>query len=313
MARDKGLSISEYGIFRLDTGERVIPGRTEEDIYSMLGLPWIPPELREDRGEIEVALEGRLPTLVEERDIKGDLHVHTNASDGANTIEEMVEAAKSRGYSYIAICDHSQSLKIAGGLSEGKLRARIDEIRRMNERQQGFTVLAGAEVDIRADGTLDYPPGLLRELDIVVASIHSGFKQDKEKMTGRITSAIGTGLVDIFAHPTGRLINKRDPYNVDLERVWKAAAAQGTAMEINCSPDRLDLNDVYSRAAKEQGLKIAIDTDAHGTGDYGNIRYGLFMARRGWLEAGDVLNTMDAGALLTWLAKRRKQRVRKAA
>lgn len=305
MANARGLTISEYGIHRLDTNELVISGRSEEDIYSILGLPWIPPELREDKGEIAAAARNALPKLVEQQDIQGDLHVHTRWSDGSNTIEQMVEAARMRGYRYMAICDHTHHLKIAHGLSEHDLRKQMAEISHLNENLTDFRILTGSEVDIRRDGTLDISHGLLRQLDIVVASIHQRFKLDREQMTRRIVRAIETGLVDILAHPTGRLINQRDPYDVDLERVFQAAATYSVALEINSYPDRLDLNDTYARLAKEKGIKLVINTDAHNTGELANIRYGLAMARRGWLEPSDVINTWNLEDLLAWLQYRR--------
>jgi len=305
MANARGLTISEYGIHRLDTNELVISGQSEEDIYGILGLPWIPPELREDKGEIAAAARNALPKLVEQQDIQGDLHVHTRWSDGSNTIEQMVQAARKHGYRYMAICDHTHHLKIAHGLSEHDLRKQMAEISRLNENLRDFRILMGSEVDIRRDGTLDISHGLLRQLDIVVASIHQRFKLDREQMTRRIVRAIETGLVDILAHPTGRLINQRDPYDVDSERVFQAAAAYSVALEINSYPDRLDLNDTYARVAKEKGIKLVINTDAHNTGELANIRYGLAMARRGWLEPSDIINTWNLEDLLTWLQHRR--------
>lgn len=305
MANAKGLTISEYGVHRLDTNELVISGRSEEDIYSILGLPWIPPELREDKGEIAAAARNALPKLVEQQDIQGDLHVHTRWSDGSNTIEQMVEAARMCGYRYMAICDHTHHLKVAHGLSEHDLRKQMAEISRLNENLRDFRILMGSEVDIRRDGTLDISHGLLRQLDIVIASIHQRFKLDRDQMTRRIVRAIETGLVDILAHPTGRLINQRDPYDVDLERVFQAAAAYSVALEINSYPDRLDLNDTYARLAKEKGIKLVINTDAHNKGELANIRYGLAMARRGWLEPSDIINTWNLEDLLAWLQYRR--------
>lgn len=306
LARDLGLTINEYGVHRLDTGETVVSGRTEEEIYAALDLPWVPPELREDRGEIEAAGEGRLPKLIDTADIKGDLHMHTRASDGGNTIEEMAEAARERGYSYIAICDHSKSLTIAHGLTEERLLEQIAEIRALNRRLKGIRVLAGMEVDIRADGGLDIDKKVLRQLDIIVASVHHRHKQDREQMTQRIVRAIESGLVDILGHPTGRIINQRDPYDADMERVFEAALAHSTALEINCYPDRLDLNDILARAAKKRGLKFSIDTDSHNTSELANIRYGMAMARRGWLEPGDIVNAQPLDDLLAWLSSRRE-------
>jgi len=304
MARDAGLSISEYGVTRLGADEVVTTGRTEDDIYGALGLPWIPPELREDRGEIEAAMENRLPRLVEIDDLHGDLHMHTQASDGADTIEDMVEAAKARGYCYVAICDHSEMQRIAHGMPPEKLLAQIERVRTLNRRLKDFRVLIGAEVDIRKDGSLDYDASVLERLDIVVASIHQRYKMSREQMAERIVRALSTGMVDIFAHPTGRLISSRPPYEVEMDRVFEAALAKSVALEINCNPDRLDLNDIYVRAAKERGIKLSIDTDAHGTEELANIRYGLAMARRGWAEPSDVINARQLDALLDWLHSR---------
>jgi DNA polymerase (family X) len=307
LANDKGLTINDYGVSRLDSGEMVTPGRTEDDIYEAIGLPWIPPELREDRGEIEAAREGRLPRLVEQDDIKGDLHMHTTASDGANSLEQMAEAARARGYRYIAVCDHSKSLGIANGLSPERLLKRIERVRELNEKLDGFRVLVGSEVDILSDGRLDYECELLEKLDIVVASIHHRYRQDRDKMTARVVRALETGFVDILAHPTGRLINQREPLDMDMDRVFEVAKAHSTAMEINCYPDRLDLNDIYARSAKDHGLKLSIDTDAHMTPELANIRFGLAQARRAWLEPSDTLNTWPLDDLLTWLQVRRSR------
>lgn len=304
MARDKGLSISEHGVFRIDTGERVVAGAMEDEIFAVNGLPWIPPELREDRGEIEAALGGRLPHLIEIGDIKGDLHVHSLASDGGNSIPEIVEAAKAVGYHYVAICDHSQSLSIANGLSTDRLDQEISEIREMNTRLEGFHVLAGIEADIKADGTIDVDPQILGKLDIVIGSIHHRYKNTPEELTARIIRAIESGTIDILGHPTGRVINQRDSSDFDLEKVFDAAKAHSVAMEINASPDRLDLNDVYARMAKEHGLMLSINTDAHSISEFESVRFGVYMARRAWLESGDVLNTMSIENLLSWLKRR---------
>lgn len=312
MARDRGLSISEYGVTRLETGELVVPGRTEEEIYAALGLPWISPELREDRGEVEAAQEDRLPGLVSMDDLQGDLHVHTNASDGSDTIEAMVEAAAARGYRYIAICDHSPMQTIAHGLPPEKLLEQIGRVRALNRRLKDFRVLIGAEVDIRRDGALDYDMSVLEQLDIVVASIHQRYKLNREQMTERIVRALDGGMVDILAHPTSRLISRRPPIDADMDRVFEAAVRNSTAMEINCYPDRLDLNDVYARAAKDRGIRLSIDTDAHSAGELAQIRFGLAVARRGWAEPSDVVNSWQLDALLDWLHSRRA-RLRAAA
>lgn len=304
MARDKGLSISEHGVFRIDTGELVVAGGTEDEIFAVNGLPWIPPELREDRGEIEAALEGRLPHLIEIGDIRGDLHVHSTASDGGNSIPEIVEAARTIGYQYVAICDHSKSLAIANGLSTDRLNQEITEIREVNERLEGFHVLAGIEADIRADGTIDVEPHLLADLDIVIGSVHNGYGNTPEELTARIIRAIESGMVDILGHPTGRVINHRDTFDFDIEKVFDAAKSHSVAMEINASPDRLDLNDIYARMANERGLMLSINTDAHNVSEFHSARFGVYMARRAWLEPGDVLNTMSLENLLSWLKGR---------
>lgn len=305
MAKEKGLSISEHGVFKIETGEKVLSGRTEEEIFAVNGLPWIPPELREDRGEIEAALNGTLPNLVDVSDIKSDLHVHSTASDGGNTIPEIVKAAKSAGYQYVAICDHSKSLTIAHGLSDERLLQQMDEIREINKNENDFYVLSGIEADIRSDGQLDANPDIIRKLDIVVGSVHHQYKNPPEVMTARIIKAIESGMVDILAHPTGRIINHRAPYEYDVEKVFDAAKAHSVALEINASPDRLDLNDIYIRMAKNRGLKLAVNTDAHNIFEFATIRYGVYMARRGWLEASNLLNTMKIEELYAWLNARR--------
>ncbi|MEK6589913.1 MAG: DNA polymerase/3'-5' exonuclease PolX [Nitrospinota bacterium] len=298
MAKKLGLKISEYGIFR---GDKKIGGEREEEIYSALGLDWIPPELREDRGEIEAARDKNLPHLVSIGDIKGDFHVHTNWSDGSDSIEDMVKKAKEIGYEYIAITDHSKSTKIANGLTEERLSRQIKEIRELSKKIKGIKVLAGTEMDIRTDGTLDFPDRLLKELDIVVAAIHIGFKEDEETITGRLISAMKNPYVTIIAHPTGRLISSREPYKVNIKKVFEAAAETGTVLEINAYYDRLDLNDVYCQMAKEMGVKMAVDTDAHHTSQLSMMEYGIGVARRGWLEKDNLINTMGYAELKKWL------------
>ncbi|BAF60128.1 MAG: DNA polymerase/3'-5' exonuclease PolX [Pelotomaculum sp.] len=276
----------------------------EADIYASLDLPFIPPELREDRGEVEAALQGRLPRLVELKDIKGDLHIHTTWSDGLGTVEQMAARAREKGYQYIAVTDHSQSLKIARGLSLNMLREQHRAIRSLNEQNGDFRILTGIEVDILPKGGLDCPDELLKEADLVVASVHSAFKQDRETMTARIISAVENRNVDIIGHLTGRLIGQREEYALDLERVLEAAASCGTILEINSSPDRLDLNDINARKAREKGIKMAISTDAHDLKRMDEMLYGVSVARRAWLEPGDILNTMDIDELLQFLRKR---------
>lgn len=309
MAVKAGLKLNEYGIFR-DKDEKRLGGLKEEEVYRILGLPYIAPEMREDTGEIEAALKGKLPHLIEQKDIKGDLHVHTKRSDGSHTLGELVEAARKRGYQYIAITDHSKGLGVARGLDEEKLAEEIKEIDSMNRKLRGFKILKGVEVDIRSDYTLDLPDGILGKLDIVVAAVHSGYKQPGDKITRRLISAMKSPYVNVIAHPTGRLIGERDPYEVDMDRVLKAASETGTAMEINAYPLRLDLNDVHAKAAKELSVPIAISTDAHLTSQFDYMAYGIGMARRGWLEKGDVINTLGYKPLLGLLKKKRASKGR---
>jgi DNA polymerase (family 10) len=291
MARAKGMKLSEYGVFK---GERKIAGRTEAGVYGALGLPLIPPELREDRGEIEAALDGRLPELVTLDDVLGDLHVHTNYSDGADSIEEMALAASSSGLQYIAVCDHSKAAQYAGGIDEAELGKQIAEIERINRKVHPFRVLKGIEVDILKDGTLDLSDEILDQLDIVVASVHTGFKQN---VTERMIRAMEHPLVKVICHPTGRLISRREGYDVDLDRVMLAAASTGTALEINAYFDRLDLNDVNVKKAKEMGVRLSIGTDSHSTETLWFLELGVGVARRGWLEEKDLLNCLPADAL----------------
>jgi DNA polymerase (family X) len=302
MAIKKGLKINEYGIFR-ERDDRKLGGEREEDVYRILGLPFIPPELREDTGEIEAALGGSLPNIVTLRDIKGDLHVHTKRSDGSHDFDELIEEARKIGYEYIAITDHSKGLGIAGGLNEERLLEEKREIEAINKKLQGFRLLAGVEVDIQSDGQLDFPDELLKQLDIVVASIHAGFRQSREQLTKRMVSAMRNPYVSVIAHPTGRLIGERDPYDVDMNEVLKTAKETGTAIEINAYPLRLDLNDVYAKMAKEMGARIVISTDTHVISQFHYMTYGVSIARRGWLEKNDVLNTMHYSALRKALRK----------
>ena len=301
MAKRLGLKISEYGILR---GDKKIGGEKEEDIYSAIGLDWIPSELREDRGEIEAAGKKSLPNLVKVEDIKGDFHVHSNWSDGAESVEEIVEMARKLGYQYIAITDHSKSTKIANGLTEERLLRQIKEIRELNEKLKGIKVLAGSEVDIKTDGTLDFPEKLLKELDIVVAAIHIGFKEDEETITNRVVSAMENPYVNIIAHPTGRLISSREPYKLNIKKMFEVSVETGTAIEINAFYDRLDLNDVHCKMAKGMGVKMAIGTDAHHGSQLQMMEYGLGVARRGWLEKRDLINTMSYKELMEWLNRR---------
>ncbi|NIM04680.1 MAG: PHP domain-containing protein, partial [Armatimonadetes bacterium] len=291
------------GIFNVKTEKR-LGGKTEEEMYGVLKLPWIPPEIREDQGEVEAALKNALPELVEEKDIRGDLHVHSDWSDGRASIEEMIKAAKKKGYQYIAFCDHSPAQPVANGLSIERLRKRRKEIVRARKKFPDMSILAGTEVDIRADGSLDYPDEVLAELDFVVASIHSGWKATAEANTKRVLKAISNPWVDVIGHPTGRLIGSRDPYEVDIEEVLKAAAKAKVAMEIDSHPDRLDLKDTHARRAKELGVKLVIDTDAHHVDGFDLMRFGVATARRGWIGPGDVLNSLPPKRFLAALRPR---------
>jgi DNA polymerase (family 10) len=307
LARSKGISISEDGV-GFEDGRRAKIEK-EEDIYGIVGLDPIPAELREDRGEIEAASSGSLPKLLELGDIKGDLHCHTNWSDGSASLEEIVGAGRALGYRYIAITDHSESLKVARGLSADKLLKQVEMIRSMNEDLLGIKLLAGTEVDILPDGSLDYPDDLLEKLDIVIASVHTNFGMSRDEMTGRILKALRNPYVDAIGHPTGRLIGERAGYEVDIEEVLKEASRRGVFLELNAHHDRLDLNDRNLRLAKEMGVKIIIGTDTHRLDNMGMMVLGVGTARRGWLEPEDVVNTMDYDELLH-LLRSRKMRAR---
>ena len=297
---NKGYSLSEYSLKRLSDGQDRFFDR-EEDVYYTLGMQYIPPELREDTGEIEAALEGKLPKLLDLRDIRGDLHVHSEWSDGRGSLEALAEKGKDLGYEYIAVSDHSPSVGIAGGLTAEQLDKKIEAIQAINENLKGVTLLVGTEVDIKADGKLDYQNELLERCDVVVASVHMAQQQTERAITGRLISAIENEHVDIIGHPSGRIIGRRDPYEVDMQAVLDAAARTGTAMEINAYPNRLDLNDGWSKTAKEMGVKIAIDSDAHEPEQLKVMRYGVKVARRGWLEKNDVLNTSSIQDLIRYL------------
>lgn len=299
LAVRKGLKVSEYGVFN-EAGGRRIAGATEEDVYKAVGLSYIPPELREDGGEIEAALDRRLPRLLDLGDIRGDLHAHTNWTDGHHPIEALIEAAQRKGYEYIIVSDHSRAATVAGGMSEARLIEQIGHIRTLSKQYPKIRILAGNECDILADGSLDFSDRALAQLDIVVCAIHSRFKQDRAGMTARIVKALSNPYVHIFAHPTGRLIGERDPYDVDLEAVFAAAKQYGKALEINAQPSRLDLNDHYARRAKELGIKLAINTDTHVLDQLDNMALGVAVARRAWIEPSDVINTWPADQLLTW-------------
>jgi len=302
IASRRGLRISEYGVFDERTGERVA-GATEEEVYATVGLPWIPPELRENQGEIEAAREGRLPTLVTAGDIRGDLHAHTDWSDGRHSLEALVTAAQARGYEYIIVSDHSRSTTIAGGLGVEELRAQIAAIRALQPRFR-IRILTGSECDILADGTLDFPDEVLAELDVVLAAVHSRFKQSREAMTSRIVRALGHPRVNVLVHPTGRRLNTREPYDVDLEAVFAAARTHGKAVEINSSPERMDLSDVNARRAGALGLPVAVSTDTHSLRELDHVELGIGIARRAWLPPEQVLNTRPLDDLLAWARAR---------
>lgn len=291
IALSKGFHLSEYGLKDAVTGEQM-PFSTEQEQYEKLGLQFIPPELREDRGEIEAAMEKKIPRLIEASDIKGDLHVHSNWSDGHNAIEEMALAAKALGYQYINMSDHSASSKIANGLSEKRLLDHIKEIERLNENIDGIRILSGTECDILPNGTLDYSDELLEQLDVVVVAVHGSVEQNSKTMTQRIVAALENEHVHILAHPTGRKFKKRLPFMMDMEKIMDTALEHGKVLEINSAPQRLDLNDIYARKAKEMGIKIAINTDTHSLEQFSNIRYGIGTARRAWITSNDVINTL---------------------
>lgn len=311
-----GLRVNEWGVFRVPEGAdadalaraegRRVAGETEEEVYRALGMRWIPPELRENRGEIEAALGGELPRLVTQRDIRGDLQMHSTWSDGRASIEEMARAGAARGYAYMAITDHSQAMAMVQGLTPKRARAQWKEIERVRERVPGIEILKSAEVDILKDGTLDLPDEVLAELDLVVVSVHSHMEQDKKTMTERVLRAIAHPEVDVLAHPTGRQLGRRDPFPIDVEAVLEAAAELSVAVELNANPRRLDFSDVHVHRAKELGVPVAIDTDAHSPAGLEDMRFGVDQARRGWLEPADVLNAKTLAQLKKWLRRREK-------
>jgi DNA polymerase (family X) len=301
-----GFKLNEYGLFRMDSEER-IAGHTEEEVYGGLGLAWIPPELREMRGEIAAAAERTLPRLVDRADLRGDLHMHTTETDGRNALDEMAEAAREHGLEYIAITDHSQSLAMANGLDEARAAAHASRIRAADGRH-GVRLLAGIECDIRPDGAMDLHDDCLAALDIVVASVHSAFNQDRQQMTDRVLRAIENRYVDVLGHPTGRLLLKREPYPLDIEAVIQAAAKHGVAIEINSQVDRLDLNDVHAKLARDRGVRLVISSDAHSVNALQSVRWGVVTARRAWLTPEDVLNTRRYDELLPLLRRNRATR-----
>jgi DNA polymerase (family 10) len=298
IARTQSLSLSEYGFKREDGTQILCPQETR--VYETLGLSWVPPELREDRGEIQAAIENELPRLVSWDNMLGDLHAHSNWSDGAGTLEEMAEAARKHGYRYLVISDHTQSLAVAGGLTPEQLHAQRAEIAALNKRWQGFTLLQGCELEIRADGTLDFSDEVLAELDFVIASVHTSLRQERAQITERVMNALRNPYVDVIGHPSGRILGQREESAVDLDAVIQLAVETGTALEVNSIPNRLDLDDVHVRRALELGVKVAINSDAHHPGGLDSLRYGLATARRGWATSSDVLNTMTLDEIRAW-------------
>ncbi len=303
-ARQKGLTVSEYGVFKIGEKDAPIASKTEEDVYKALGMQYIPPPMRENRGEIDAALNHKVPELVERGDIKGDVHVHSRYSDGANKIEELGERARESGYEWIISTDHSQSLRIANGLSAARLREKIKEIRAFNHCSRDVKILCGTEVDILNDGRPDYPDEILEELDFVIASIHGGFKQSEHQITNRIVKALQHPLVDCLGHPTGRLIGRRDSYAVNMDAVLQAARDNGKMLEINASPNRLDLYDYYAKKAGEMGIMIAIGTDSHTLDQFEYMDIGVTWAQRGWLEKKNVFNTLSLTEVEQYLRRR---------
>jgi DNA polymerase (family 10) len=302
----RGLKISEYGVFREGNGRR-IAGASEEEVYAAVGLPWIPPELREDAGEVEAARAKRLPRLITLDDVRGDLHCHTNATDGHHSVDALIEAAAARGYDYVAVTDHSRATRVARGLSADELLAHVARIRAAARKHPRIRVLAGSECDILPDGRLDYPDRVLAQLDLVVAAVHSRFKQSRREMTKRICAALANPHVHVLAHPTGRLLGEREPYALDLDEVLRAARRHGKAIEVNGYPDRLDLCDVHARRARDLGALLAIGTDTHMLDHLGYMELGVATARRGWVEAPAVINTWPVQKLCAWLATQRGQ------
>jgi DNA polymerase (family X) len=305
LARTQGLKINEYGVFR---GNQRIAGDTEESLFGAVGLPYIPPELREDRGEIAAARNGALPKLITLGDLHGDLHVHTQASDGKNTIQEMAKAAKEKGLHYIAITDHSHRLTVAHGLDLQQLASQIDEIDAINAQDSSFIILKGSEVDILEDGTLDLPDAMLMRLDVVNIAIHSKLDLSREKQTKRLMRAMDNPLVNILAHPTGRLLGVRAPSDIDMTSVMRKAKERNICLELNSQPDRLDLNDIYCKMARDEGVMISINSDAHSIFDVDHLQYGICQARRGWLESKDVLNTRSVETVKKMLRLKRPSR-----
>ena len=289
IAVKKKLKISEYGVFK---GDDRVAGKTEEQVYKKVGLVYVEPEMREDRGELDLARKNKLPELVTLKDIRGDLHVHTRRTDGHHSIKEIVAAVRERGYDYVAITDHSKSVTVANGLKPKELEQQIDQIDKLNDSLDDVVIFKGSEVDILEDGSLDLPDSILKRLDLTVCSVHSKFKLSRKKQTRRIVKAMQNKYFAILGHATGRLIGEREPYDIDLEQIMKAAKKNNVVLELNAHPDRLDLNDAHCKMAKDMGVKVVISTDTHRIDDLEYMRFGVNQARRGWLEAGDILNTL---------------------
>jgi DNA polymerase (family 10) len=303
MAVRKGLKLNEYGLFRAKSG-RLVVAKTEEAVYEKLGLPWIPPTMREDRGEVEAALDGTLPEVVEQRQVRGDLHTHTNLTDGLATLGQMLDAASELRYAYYAVTDHAPNLFMQR-MTDEKMLAQREELRGLQARYPKMTLLHGSELNIDPEGNVDWGPEFLERFDVCVASVHSHFNQSKDEMTRRIVRAMENPHVNVIGHPTGRKINQREPYDVDLEEVFKAAARTGTALEVNGYPDRLDLKDEHILWARRHGVKFSVDTDSHAVPHLAFMRYGVATAQRGWLTTADVINAWPLGKLRTFLRKGR--------
>jgi DNA polymerase (family 10) len=301
-----GLKLSEYGLFRVEDDSK-LAGATEEGVYEALGLPWIPPELRENCGEIEAAAENRLPALIELRHLRGDLHMHTTETDGRDGVRAMAAAGREAGLQYVAITDHSKALAMANGLDERRALEHAARIRAIDAEDIGVRLLAGIECDIKPDGAMDLADDCLAALDLVIASVHSGFNQDRTQMTDRLLRAIENPWVDIIGHPTGRLILRREPYPFDVDAVVSAAARHGVALEINCQVNRLDLSDVHARLARDRGVPIVISSDAHSSTAFGRLRWGALVAQRAWLAPADVLNTRPLDQFAAGLRRNRRR------
>ncbi len=300
MAVERGWKINEYGVF---AGEKRLGGESEKELYALMGMEYIEPELREDRGEMEAALKKRLPDLVEPADIRGDLHIHTKYSDGHATIRQMAEAARELGYAYIAVTDHSRHLTVAKGLDEKRLREQIEQIDRLNEEIERITILKGIECDILEDGSMDLPDSVLKELDVVLGALHYKFNLSKKEQTRRVVKAMQNPHFNILAHPTGRIIGHRNAYELDMSEIFRVCKEEGVVLEINAQPERLDIDDIHAKAAVEEGVKLCINTDAHDTMSLGFMRYGINQARRGWVQKSDLINTLPLSKLKKVLKK----------